>query len=138
MFKLKKVGDVAVDSGQVLVVDPCYLHEWKHGEFDPDANVRAEPKNSYAAACKMTLGEGRAGEMLIAGKGGTGVVTSSGFGDGCYPALILTGGNKETGGWGNRNLALLVLFDEQPATLRGLIAAIKEMARASEVGEDGE
>lgn len=36
MSKLKKVliGEIGVDSGQLMVVDPCYLSRWKDNDFD--------------------------------------------------------------------------------------------------------
>lgn len=78
----KYLGEVAVDSGQVLLCDPCYLSSWKDGEADWD---KKKPTNHYAKACRITVGKEQGGQMLIAGKGGTGVVASSGYGDGGYP-----------------------------------------------------
>ena len=36
MSKLKKVliGEISVDSGQLMVVDPCYLSNWQDNEFN--------------------------------------------------------------------------------------------------------
>jgi len=34
------VGYVGVDSGQVMIVDPCYLREWKDNEFNPRNGIR--------------------------------------------------------------------------------------------------
>lgn len=33
MLTSKKIGSVAVDSGQIMVGDPCYLHGFKSDEF---------------------------------------------------------------------------------------------------------
>lgn len=79
------LGEVAVDSGQVIIVDPCYLAEWKDGEHD-------QKGNHYYKACKATDDDKKqGGEMLVAGIGGTGVVARSGFGDGGYPVYATYG-----------------------------------------------
>lgn len=85
MIKKQKkdiVGYVAVYSGQVIIVDPCYLSEWKDGEFKGDGSV---PDNHYAKACAITLSKTMAGQMTIAGIAGDGVVSSTYDGDGNYP-----------------------------------------------------
>ena len=33
MLTSKKIGSVAVDSGQIMVGDPCYLRDFKSDEF---------------------------------------------------------------------------------------------------------
>lgn len=36
----KKIGVAAVDSGQLMLVDPCYLiRQWQHGESEPMAKL---------------------------------------------------------------------------------------------------
>lgn len=72
------LGYCGVDSGQLIVVDPCYLKEWKDGEYN-------KSDNHYGLACDATLSEAQGGEVLVAGIAGTGVAFSSGWGDGCYP-----------------------------------------------------
>src|SRR3990167_9812136 len=76
-MKRKLLGYCAVDSGQILLVDPCYLSEWVDGEYEGD--------NHYAIACHTTMGKDQGGEMLISSIAGRGVVASSGLGDGNYP-----------------------------------------------------
>ncbi|MEY4572162.1 MAG: hypothetical protein RLZ10_1388 [Bacteroidota bacterium] len=34
------VGYVGVDSGQVMIVDPCYLREWEDNEFDYQTGIK--------------------------------------------------------------------------------------------------
>lgn len=75
-MKTKILGYCAVDSGQLLVVDPCYLNKWESGEYD-------EKDKHYRRVCDKS-GEG-GGEILISGIGGNGVVFPSGCGDGVYP-----------------------------------------------------
>jgi hypothetical protein len=68
------IGRVALDSGQLLIADPCYLRDWRDGEADGD--------NHYARACRLSLDGG--GTITIAGLAGNGVVVPSGYGDGEY------------------------------------------------------
>jgi len=84
------IGTFGVDSGQVLITDPCYLSDWKVEEFD-DKKVEAMKKSkkfsySYNGACARTLDDSknRRGAGSI-GKGCDGVVANTGFGDGVYP-----------------------------------------------------
>lgn len=72
------LGYCAVDSGQLIVVDPCYLKEWNHGKND-------ELDNHYGLACLATSLKAQGGEILVSGMAGTGVAFSSGWGDGSYP-----------------------------------------------------
>ncbi len=77
----KHIGNVAVDSGQILMVDPCYLGEWKDGEHD-------DLKSHYGQACHLTSNtKKQGGEIIVSGVAGTGVVASSGYGDGHYPVI---------------------------------------------------
>ncbi len=74
-----RIGTCAVDSGQIMIVDPCYLDEYKADDFEPGTGTINE--FSYSGACNTTLsqlGAGQLGSM-------TAVVASSGYGDGAYP-----------------------------------------------------
>lgn len=65
----QQIGTCAVDSGQILLIDPCYIDShWDHD-------------SSYDEVCEVSLGEERAGHVrkLFA------TVTSTGMGDGEYP-----------------------------------------------------
>lgn len=78
----KLIGYCGVDSGQILLIDPCYV--WSDN-FDPDG----EPTGgNYDAACRITLSGSGAGE--IAG----GVVTQTAWGDGSYPVTAKFDGNR--------------------------------------------
>jgi hypothetical protein len=77
----KIIGHCAVDSGQLVISDPCYLRSWRDGDSEGD--------NHYADACRATLSEDMGGEVLVAGSGGTGVAVSTGYGDGCYPVQAI-------------------------------------------------
>jgi hypothetical protein len=73
----KLLGYCAVDSGQLIVSDPCYLRNWKDGEYD-------DQSSHYRKACAVTLG-GYGGEVLVSGIAGMGVAFQTGWGDGSYP-----------------------------------------------------
>lgn len=83
MKNKKLLGYAPVDSGQLILIDPCYLSDWKDGEYKPEKKAT----NDYARACEITQNENAGGEMLVSGIGGTGVVFSSGMGDGNYPVI---------------------------------------------------
>ena len=103
--KTVKVGGVSVDSGQVIIVDPCYIMD---GEYD-EAPVH-DPKDhkvaSYGHPCKVTLSDERCGEFPVKGYA-TAVASSSGYGDGHYPVY----GDMDEDG---RVVALHIYFDEDP------------------------
>ena len=79
-----RLGVAGVDSGQLMVCDPCYLGDWVDNQSNdavPDGDF------SYAGACKKTI-EAEGGQLNFkAGHAGAGVVFTSGFGDGCYEVL---------------------------------------------------
>lgn len=77
-------GSIAVDSGQAMVGDPCYLDGWEpwaSGEpFDHESKVG---QYGYLGACGVTLKEGF-GQLGAADA----VVFSTGYGDGLYPVYV--------------------------------------------------
>jgi DNA topoisomerase IB len=84
---MEQVGEVAVDSGTLLVIDPAYLDSWGTGEH-PELSM-----DGYRAAWE----EGR--NQLNFANGGTAAVFLKGFGgDGTYPVFIegTTGENGVT------------------------------------------
>ena len=64
----KLIGHCGVDSGQILLIDPCYVYKG----------------DDYDECCKVTLSEDKAGETTL------GVVTSTYSGDGNYPVYATT------------------------------------------------
>jgi hypothetical protein len=88
-YWMKLIGHVAVDSGQLMLCDPCYIksQDWEDGPFE-----RAQPNTSgyypfnYNGVCGATLSDSQAGSMAFeSGFEGVAVAFSSGFGDGFYP-----------------------------------------------------
>lgn len=105
----KLIGHIGVDSGQVIITDPCYLKNFDSddGEFAPDASDRQTPEHadySYAGACNVTLAKPQAG---IIGVGRDGAVCSSGFGDGAYPVYVEY---SDEGEWGTRVKSMTIVF----------------------------
>ena len=90
-MKKIKIGEVGVDSGQLIVCDPCYIDsEWKKEDLEMNKAGGFEPaKNSfsYPAVCAQTLGPKNYGGQLNykMGHPGVAVAFSSGLGDGVYP-----------------------------------------------------
>lgn len=77
------IGYFAVDSGQAMIGDPCYLEEWKPWESDKiafDEHHNKVGEYGYLGACNATLTKGY-GEL----NKGSGVVFNTGYGDGMYP-----------------------------------------------------
>lgn len=70
----KLIGHCAVDSGQILLIDPCYVYE---DNFTPDSDPTG---GAYDECCRITLSEKRAGQTS-----NLGVVTGTYYGDGSYP-----------------------------------------------------
>jgi hypothetical protein len=86
-MKKKCIGSVYVDSGQLMITDPCYLKRWKNDKF-VDCN-EAPYSYSYNGACNATMSPDKAGSL----QNGFGVAFSSGYGDGEYPVFATY--NKE-------------------------------------------
>jgi len=77
---LKKIGYIGVDSGQILIVDPCYLSKWKDGDFKAESKDD-KPDNSYDESGIITCFNGNSfGQHSIGG-----FVSSTLWGDGTYP-----------------------------------------------------
>lgn len=86
------IGYCSVDSGQILLTDPCYLGRWKDNDYIENGNVG---EYSYTGACLATLSKKGGGELKHEkGHSGAGVVVETYSGDGRYPVTVKRG---ETG-----------------------------------------
>jgi len=77
------IGHFAVDSGQAMVGDPCYLDEWELWNDKAESFELHEQKAGdygYLGASGTTLKNGY-GELGL----GKSVVFNTGYGDGYYP-----------------------------------------------------
>lgn len=86
------VGDLCVDSGQMMLCDPCYIKEDFENEYGDTG-----PGMSYSGACAATLSKNGCG-FLTSSIGQHSVnlafATSSGHGDGLYPVFIKRDGGR--------------------------------------------
>lgn len=84
------IGNVGVDSGQLMVTDPCYIDdEWHHdlreGIIQSERTEETVFPYSYHGASSATLDVGHGELAFKRGHAGAGVVFSTGWGDGIYP-----------------------------------------------------
>lgn len=85
------LGSFGVDSGQVIITDPCYLKDWTNNEFTGEGDTRVFDY-SYNGACNKTLNDKLMGGVI--GLGSDGVVASTGYGDGVYPVYAVYENNR--------------------------------------------
>lgn len=84
-----ELGHVAVDSGQLMIADPCYV--MTQGEYD-----KISFRDEYDERGSRTTPDG---EYVVTGTGGTAVKFDPGFGDGTYQVLARY---EDHGSWGRR------------------------------------
>lgn len=78
---LEQVGTFTVDSGIVMIGDPCYLDRWNTEELPADPDEPIDPYG-YAAACEVALSPEGAGDLDCEAS----VVAA--VGDGIYPVFV--------------------------------------------------
>jgi hypothetical protein len=105
VIKRVLLGNVGVDSGQIMISDPCYVKGFTDNEkFEPArADESGNYPYSYNGSCGATLSEAMGGQLGAI----SGVVSSTGYGDGCYEVWATIG---ESAGWGVRVHKLEVIF----------------------------
>jgi hypothetical protein len=77
-----KIGSIAVDSGQIMIIDPCYINADFAKEFDHSTKGQDQEsyEMNYDGCCNATLsskGYGTIGDLAIA--------CGTLYGDGEYP-----------------------------------------------------
>jgi hypothetical protein len=87
------IGRCGVDSGQIMIVDPCYVIDNSFGEQD------------YEECCAVTSEGDGAGQVMR----DLAVVTTTGIGDGYYPVYATT---EDLGGWGERITRIEIDFTD--------------------------
>jgi hypothetical protein len=75
--QVKKIGDVSVDSGTLMVIDPAYLSHWNTGEH-PDLTDDGRRKAWKEGRTQLYFTNGIPAAVFIKGFGG----------DGRYPVTI--------------------------------------------------
>jgi len=81
------VGHCGVDSGQIMLTDPCYVKDFKD-EMNEGGTFKADlPKPypyTYNGASSATCSDDMVGQLGHS----MGVCVSSGYGDGVYPVYV--------------------------------------------------
>jgi len=84
--KWVKIGECGVDSGQLMIVDPCYVKDFRNdsytGKKDRDGMAG---EFSYSGICGLTIGKEMGGQIKNKIGAEIAVAFSSGWGDGVYP-----------------------------------------------------
>ena len=89
----KLIGHIGVDSGQMLLCDPCYIDSmWSKSETPADFRDLSsfEGKFNYLGAAQATLSDKKAGILDMS----SGAVCSTGWGDGLYPVYVTYEGDR--------------------------------------------
>lgn len=84
------IGQVAVDSGQIMIIDPCYIKEDFSNEFIPDGSESgAAQKESYEmnydGCCNATLSDKGFGPIGNKYVNELAIACGTLYGDGVYP-----------------------------------------------------
>jgi len=104
------LGTIGVDSGQMMLVDPCYIlsHWGEDTDFDEELQKEMQKsqnfKMTYNGACAATLQEDKHGGILEAG---VAAVCTTGFGDGSYEVWLTISDERD---WGNRVKKMEIIF----------------------------
>jgi hypothetical protein len=102
----KKVGVVGVDSGSVMICDPTYIDsEWENEDYVTGSKNNG--KFSFNGCCQATIKKNFGQLKFSKGRKGVGVVSNSGYGDGCYDVFALI---SDEGKWGKRVKELKIVF----------------------------
>jgi hypothetical protein len=99
------IGFFGVDSGQVIITDPCYIKDWKddnddymftgpQGEDEWGQKVKEHQRNkkypfTYLGSCARTLSKPDGGELTNEYGANLAVVSSTMYGDGTYPVYAV-------------------------------------------------
>jgi len=93
MNKKTLLGHCTVDSGQILILDPCYFGDWK----DNEAFSNYKKDFSYAGACNASESPKLGGQLKAQNGGIRAVCATSGLGDGIYPVYAEYEQNEKDG-----------------------------------------
>ena len=83
----QQIGSVAVDSGQIMITDPCYIKADFNNEFDPDTKNQ-ESKSyemNYDGCCNATLSDKGYGALANSLNIDLAFACGTLYGDGVYP-----------------------------------------------------
>lgn len=91
MLEKKLLGHCGVDSGQLMITDPCYIESsWRNNaEYDDEKIAKMKKKKkydfTYNGACASTMSDESGGQLHNELGIDIAVAFSSGYGDGVYP-----------------------------------------------------
>ncbi len=91
------IGKCAVDSGQIMLVDPCYV-------LPEDKKNSTDEAYTYKQLLKER-NDKLSQKFIFSGIGGSGVIVSSGFGDGMYPVYAKIKEIKYKNGFKEKRIA---------------------------------
>jgi hypothetical protein len=98
------IGSIGVDSGQMMLCDPCYIESsWENETIDFKNIDQYAGKFNYGGACQATLSDKGAGIL----EDGIGAVCATGFGDGSYNVYVTY---SDEGSWGKRISEMRIVF----------------------------
>jgi len=81
------IGQVAVDSGQIMIIDPCYINADFAKEFDPDTKNQESSsyEMNYDGCCNATLSNKGYGPLGNEYVNDLAIACGTLYGDGVYP-----------------------------------------------------
>jgi hypothetical protein len=85
MPKKQLIGYCGVDSGQILLTDPCYLKDFVNDEYTHDTN---KLDYSYSGACQASQLKAGGGQLTNKRGIDVAICVESGCGDGKYPVYV--------------------------------------------------
>ena len=109
------IGTIGVDSGQMMLADPCYVKDFADDNSDAEGVMKlmeamkdgSDNSFSYIGACSQSNTPQQAGVLVNDIGAEMGVVGSSGFGDGGYPVYVK---RHDFGEWGKRVVEMKIEF----------------------------
>ena len=116
------IGTIGVDSGQMMLADPCYVKDFADDNSDAEGVMKlmeamkdgSDNSFSYIGACSQSNTPQQAGVLVNDIGAEMGVVCSSGFGDGGYPVYVK---RHDFGEWGKRVVEMKIVFVEPEEAL---------------------
>jgi len=108
----KLIGHIGVDSGQMMLSDPCYVTDDSFTDdrsngLDIGENREGPYPLNYEGACNASMSKDNAG---VLGDYGAAVVCATGYGDGSYPVYVEYAEESETNSWGRRVKSMTIEF----------------------------
>ena len=104
MTEWELVGEAGVDSGQIIVVDPCYVI---NDEAELLKFAESKDFNDIDATYDDLLKERDKNKNALTVAFKDGIVTNTGYGDGSYKVYIK---KENMGQWGERVMELKIVF----------------------------